>query len=137
MTKDEWDELWWEEFLRRRKADPTRDLLELHGEVRKWMERTYGPQPAAVRTGPPWWAKVLALVAGVPMFSGIWAWFNGKKLIIGTAITVLAILAGAVPAVLVAVGANAVLVAKVVGIFTMVVGLAHKAYKFLYNEEHQ
>jgi len=70
------------------------------------------------------------------MLDKVWAWFNGKKTTIGAIITILAWVAGGIPVVLGAVGASAVLVAKVVGVATFVLGLAHKAYKFLYGEEH-
>ena len=66
----------------------------------------------------------------------IWDWFNGRKTIIGAVITILSTLAGVLPVVLAAVGASAVLTAKVVGIATMVVGVAHKIYKFIYKEDH-
>jgi VIT1/CCC1 family predicted Fe2+/Mn2+ transporter len=70
------------------------------------------------------------------MIGKIWDWLNGKKTIIGAIITALAFVAGALPAVLTAFGVSAVLVAKVVGISTTVVGIAHRIYKWLYKEDH-
>jgi hypothetical protein len=66
----------------------------------------------------------------------IWDYLSGKKTVIGVVITVLATIAGVLPPILQVVGVDAVLAAKVIGIATTVVGLAHKVYKFIYKEDH-
>jgi hypothetical protein len=138
MTPEEWDKLWWEEFSRLRHAFPTASLTIIQKATFKLMVGKYGPKPSKPvgAPGPPLWLKISALPLGVNM-TKLWDFLNGKKTIIGAAITVLAIIAGALPVVLAAVGVDAILVAKVVGIATTVVGVAHKLYKFLYKEEHQ
>ncbi len=138
VTQAEWDQLWWEAFLQVRRERPEMDLTLLHKSTTEYMNRKYGMRPAKVEAGPPVWMKFAALVVGVPMgfLSGLWAWFDGKKLIVGSIITVVATIAGALPVVLAAVGVGAVTVAKVVGVATTILALLHKLYKFVYKEEH-
>lgn len=66
----------------------------------------------------------------------LWAWFDGKKTIVGAVITALAWAATNAAVILPVLGVDTVLVAKIGGILLTVVGVAHKIYKFLYKEEH-
>lgn len=65
---------------------------------------------------------------------GLWKWLNGKKTLIGAAITIVAYVVGGLP--LLAAFLPAAKVAEIVGIGTFIVGLLHKLYKFVYREEH-
>lgn len=143
MTREEWDKQWM--VIYTALLSVGKQPSAARSETERRMERTFGPRPGKAASakdvgpaGPPLWLKLLAPLAGVSgaMFTKIWDWLNGKKTLIGAIITALAAIAGALPVVLAAVGVNAVLIAKVVGIATMVVGIAHKVYKFLYKEEH-
>lgn len=71
------------------------------------------------------------------MFSNVWDWLNGKKTVIGAVITAVGVVAGYLPAVLAFFGVEAVHIATVVGVVTAIVGLLHKAYKWIYKEELQ
>jgi hypothetical protein len=70
------------------------------------------------------------------MFTKIWDFLNGKKTVVGVIITVLAAIAGYLPAVLAFFGVSAVAIAQWVGVATTVVGIAHKLYKWIYKEDH-
>ena len=132
MTQEEWDKRWMGVYdqMWMQTRNHQRSLDYAH----RWMLANHGPRPEGV-PGPPWWLNLAALSFGANM-QKIWDWFNGRKTIIGAVITILSTLAGVLPVVLAAVGASAVLTAKVVGIATMVVGVAHKIYKFIYKEDH-
>jgi hypothetical protein len=138
MTQLEWDKLWWDEFLRFRRDEPTRDLTLLHKAATAYMNRRYGARPAGVESGPPWWMKLGATAIGVPMgfLTKFWEYMNGKKTVVGAIITAVSVGIGYLPAVLAFFGVDAVQIATYVGIATTVVGILHKIYKFIYKEEH-
>lgn len=142
MTSEQWNEKWWELYRAYVKAgkDPMAAFKAAHDR----MLRVFGPEPevpkpkGAAKAGPPLWVKFLAPLAGVEMgfISKIWEWLNGKKTVIGAVITVIALIGDQLGIILPLLGVDAVLVAKVIGIVSMVLGVAHKVYKFLYKEEH-
>ncbi len=141
MTSAEWDQLWWEEFLKLRRENPTTGLLLVHKATTQYMNKKYGDRPPAEKVaGPPWWMKLGAIAIGVPMdwLKGFWDFMNGKKTIVGAVITVVAYLAGGVPliAALCTTAVCVATVAKVGGIGLTLVGILHKVYKFVYREEH-
>jgi len=138
VTREQWDEQWWQIYHALVKiGKPPQDAFK---EAHRRMLRTFGPQPAekADKAGPPFLVRVLAPLAGVDMnfLAGIWDWLNGKKTIIGTIITVIALVSGQLGVLLPLLGVDAVLIAKIIGVTTMVLGILHKAYKFIYKEEH-
>lgn len=137
MTAKEWDAKWWEVFKEIRKGYPTLDLQIAQKAANKWMLDHYGPKPAGEHTGPPLWVKLAALAAGVPMgfFNGIWTWLNGKKTVIGAIILALTTVAGYLPSVLDFFGVADLQIAAIVGVVTTVLGILHKLYKWLFNEE--
>jgi hypothetical protein len=137
MTKREWEILWWEEFRKLRDENPTTDLIKVQKAAHQYMKTRYGECPPD-EPGPAWWMKLGAAAMGVPMdwLQKIWDFMNGKKTAVGLIITALAFLAGFVPALMAALGVEALLVAKVAGVLTTIVGIAHKVYKFVYKEEH-
>ena len=65
-----------------------------------------------------------------------WTWFNGKKTLLGAIITAAAYGAAGIGIILPAFGVDAIIVAKYAGIATMILGIMHKAYKYIYGEEH-
>lgn len=132
MTQKEWDKCWQGYYSDHYSTffDPLKAFQYAHTS----MMRVYGPRPSG-EAGPPLWTKFAALV-GVSMFQKIWDWLNGKKTIIGLVITILATIAGYLPIVLPVLGVDAVLVAKIVGIATTILGLLHKLYKWAFGEEH-
>jgi len=132
MTQREWDEKWLAAYDQAWMK--TRDHQKSFDYAHKHMLAQFGPRPEG-EPGPPWWMKMGALAIGVNM-QKIWDFMNGKKLIFGAILTALASIAGILPVILAAVGVEAILVAKVVGIATMIVGAAHKIYKFIYKEDH-
>jgi hypothetical protein len=139
MTRQEWDKLWWDEFLAIRREDPTKDLTLLHKAVTTYMNKRYGARPAGEeKSGPPWWMQLGAIAIGVPMgFLGkFWDYMNGKKMLVGAIITALSVVATQLGVLLPMFGLDAVLAAKVVGVVTIAVGVLHKIYKFLYKEDH-
>lgn len=139
MTRQQWDQLWWEEFLKFRRDEPTKDLTLLHKATTQYMNTRYGVRPAEEKeAGPPFWMKLGALAIGVPMgfLGSIWTKLNGYKTLFGAIITAVAYLVAGLPVILPVFGLEAVLVAKVAGIGLTVVGILHKVYKFLYKEEH-
>jgi hypothetical protein len=139
MTRQEWDQLWWEEFLALRRENPNKDLLLLHKATTAYMDKRYGARPPAVQeAGPPWWMKLGATAIGVPMgfLQKFWDYMNGKKTVVGVIITVLATAVGYAPAVLAFVGVGAATIAQYIGIATTVLGVLHKIYKWLYHEDH-
>lgn len=81
--------------------------------------------------------KAISLITGVPMgfLSKLWAFLDGKKTAFGLLITAASGLAAAIPAVLALFGVDAVQIAAVVGVATTILGLLHKAYKYVYKEE--
>lgn len=52
LTREQWDQKWWEVFLLSRRKDPTADLTKLHAAVTKWMVSHHGPRPDAPSSGP-------------------------------------------------------------------------------------
>jgi hypothetical protein len=132
LTQQEWDKRWMEHYdamwIQTRSHDKS------FAYAHKKMLADFGPRPEG-EPGLPWWLKLAALTLGVNM-QKIWDFLNGKKLIAGAILTALTVLAGYLPAVLAFFGVDAVQVAQYVGIATMVVGVAHKIYKFLYKEDH-
>jgi hypothetical protein len=132
MTQQEWDKNWmgYYDDMWTQTRNHDRSFTYAH----KKMLADFGPRPDG-ELGPPWWLKVAALSLGVNM-QKIWDYLNGKKVIAGVIITVLAAIAGYLAPALNLFGVDPVLVAKVVGIATTVVGIAHKIYKFIYKEEH-
>lgn len=140
ITRQEWDKIWWEQFRELRRANANADLILLQKAANTYMDKRYGVRPPEDKVaGPPWWMQLGAAAIGVPMgiLTKFWAFMNGKKLVVGAVITALASIAGILPVVLAAVGVEAILIGKIVGVATMIVGAAHKAYKFIYKEEHQ
>lgn len=69
------------------------------------------------------------------MVGKIWDWLNGKKTVVGAVITIVAF-APEIIAQLPNFGVSPEDTARVLGIAVTVVGLLHKAYKFIYREEH-
>ena len=132
MTQREWDEKWLAAYDQAWMK--TRDHQKSFDYAHKHMLAQFGPRPEG-EPGPPWWMKMGALALGVNM-QKFWDFMNGKKVIAGVIITVLATAAGYLPAVLVFFGVGAVQIAQYVGIATTVVGIAHKIYKFIYKEDH-
>lgn len=132
MTQELWDRNWMgyydDMWIQTRNHD--RSFIYAH----KKMLADFGPRPDG-EPGLPWWLKIAALTLGVNM-QKIWEFLNGKKTVAGLIITVLAYILSMEPVILPVFGVSAVLVAKIVGITTTVVGVAHKIYKFLYKEEH-
>lgn len=72
------------------------------------------------------------------MLNTIWTKLNGWKTVIGASITLIAYIAAGIPLVagLCTTAVCATTVAKAAGIGLTVVGLLHKAYKFIYREDH-
>jgi hypothetical protein len=66
----------------------------------------------------------------------ILSWLNGKKTTIGAIITVVSSLVATAGVVLPVLGIDAVHAAQWVGYGVTIVGLLHKAYKAIYNEDH-
>lgn len=132
MTQQEWDRQWMGHYddmwMQTRNHD--RSFTYAH----KKMRADFGPRPDG-EPGLPWWLKVAALTLGVNM-QKIWDFMNGKKVLVGVIVTVLAWLATNAAVILPVLGVDAVLVAKISGVLLTVVGVAHKIYKFLYKEEH-
>ncbi len=69
------------------------------------------------------------------MLGKIWTFLNGKKLVIGSVITVVASIVATLPVILPLVVSDANTVAHAVGVGVTVLGLLHKVYKFIYKEE--
>jgi uncharacterized membrane protein YesL len=69
------------------------------------------------------------------MFSSILAWLNGKKTIIGAVILAVTTIAAWIPGFLPFFGVGADHVVQIVGVATTVVGLLHKAYKYIFGED--
>lgn len=141
MTRQEWDNIWWEEFLRlRRENPPSRDIGLIHKEANQNVIKKHGERPEVEGKGPPWWTRIGAIAIGVPMdqVTKLWDFMNGKKTVVGAAITVLAYLVAGVPLVAALCTSTVCVatVAKVGGVGLTVVGIAHKIYKLLYREEH-
>lgn len=116
-------------------------MQEAFTRAHRAMEKNYGfrpkgePSPQDKETvGPPLWIKLIFLPIGVSV-SKIWGFFNGKKTVVGALVLLVSTLAGLIPVVLPAFGVEAVLVGKIAGGALAVVGLLHKAYKYLYGEE--
>lgn len=141
VTRREWDDIWWGEFLRlRRESPPSREVVLIHKEASQNVIKKYGERPDAGEVGPPWWTRIGAIAIGVPMdqVTKLWDFMNGKKTIVGAIITVVAYVVAGIPlaAALCTTTVCATTVAKVGGIGLTVVGVLHKAYKFLYREDH-
>jgi len=69
------------------------------------------------------------------MLNKVWAYLNGKKLLIGAILTVLSMVAEQL-AVLLPVLLPPATALRYVGAATAVVGILHKIYKFVYKEDH-
>jgi len=69
------------------------------------------------------------------MLSKILAFLNGKKTFIGGVLSIMAF-TPAIAAVLPSLGVGDDLVLKITSACILIVGLAHKAYKYVYSEEH-
>jgi len=138
MTREEWDAEWWKEFSDLRHRNPTTPLDRVQKAATLSMNKRFGNRPKG-EAGPPWWSRIAGPAIGVSMdqLQGFWDFMNGKKTVVGLIITALGFAAGFVPALLAALGVGAVTVVKVTGILTTVLGVAHKIYKFVYNEEHK
>lgn len=139
MTGQEWDQIFWAEFSKLRKSKPAADLFLVQKAARTYMEKRYGARPPdKVETSPPWWMKLGAVTIGVPMgfLTGLWAWLNGKKTVIGAILTAIGVAVGYMPAVLAFFGVEADKIVTIVGVATTVVGVLHKIYKWIYKEEH-
>jgi VIT1/CCC1 family predicted Fe2+/Mn2+ transporter len=75
--------------------------------------------------------KIMAIINFV---KGIWDWLSGKKTTVGAIITIIAYLAGVIPLLAPFVPADKLV--EAVGISTMIIGLLHRLYKYIYGEEH-
>jgi VIT1/CCC1 family predicted Fe2+/Mn2+ transporter len=137
LSAEEWDKLWWDEFRRRRKEDPTGDMGAMHASVRRAIHRTFGRRPKEP-VGPPWWTHIAAPALGVPMdkLTKFWTYMSGKKTAVGAVITVVASIAVGLPLILPLFIADAALIAQITGIALTIVGVLHKLYKFIYREKH-
>jgi hypothetical protein len=132
MTQQDWDKQWlrhYDDMWMQTKSHP-----KSFDYAHKKMLADFGPRPEG-EPGLPWWLKLAALSLGVNM-QKIWDFMNGKKVIAGVVITVLAWLAANATVILPVLGVDAVLVTKIAGILLTVVGVAHKIYKFIYKEDH-
>ena len=69
------------------------------------------------------------------MFGKFWTWVSGKKVVIGAVISVASEIVNNLPVLLPVFVQDANEVTRIFGIGLTVVGLAHKAYKYAYNEE--
>lgn len=69
------------------------------------------------------------------MLNKVWAYLNGKKLLIGAILTVIS-LVGEQLAVLLPALLPPATALKYAGVATAIVGILHKIYKFIYKEEH-
>jgi len=69
------------------------------------------------------------------VFGKFWTWVSGKKVVIGALISVLTEIVNNLPVILPVFVKDANEVTRIFGIALTVVGLAHKAYKYAYNEE--
>lgn len=69
------------------------------------------------------------------MLSKVLAFLNGKKTFIGAIISIMAF-TPAIAALLPSLGVGNELTLKITGICVLVIGLAHKAYKYVFGEEH-
>jgi hypothetical protein len=81
---------------------------------------------------PPLKFRLLAKLIGGDMpkiLTTIWSRLDGAKTYLGVIITLLGFLAVWLPEVMAAAQADPALVAKVVGVITMILGLAHKVAK--------
>lgn len=137
MTQEEWDKIWKDVFHYFRDGNDQKAWDKAH----EFMNKTYGPRPSKPKeekAGLPLWVRITAPLVGVSteMLTKIWDWLNGKKTVIGAVITAISVTATQLGVLLPLFGVDAVLVAKIIGIATTVVGLLHKAYKFIYKEEH-
>ncbi len=65
----------------------------------------------------------------------VWTWLSGKKLVIGTIISLVSDVVSALPVLLPFVVKDAAQVAHIFGVSLTVLGLLHKGYKYLYHEE--
>ena len=81
--------------------------------------------------------KVFLSRIGVPvtMFAKLWEFLNGKKTVVGAVITAVSVAATYLLPVLTFFGVDPAKVGVIVGVVTTVVGVLHKAYKFIYKEE--
>jgi len=88
-------------------------------------------------SGLPWKYKILARLAGVDttMLANLWKWSDGKKTWVGGVVTALGTVAALVPQ-LSELFPNAKWLVVVGGAVQTINGLAHKAYKARYSEEH-
>ena len=69
------------------------------------------------------------------MVGKVWEWLSGKKLVVGSLISVLSDIVTVLPVLLPVVIKDANTVVHVIGFSVTAIGLAHKAYKYLYHEE--
>lgn len=141
LTKAEWNA-----FCENRRAylfaiRPPLPPDEALRRARAWTTETYGPEPA----GPPLWLRLLGPLIGVStdMLTKIWNLLNGKKTIIGGALSLLAILSSALVTALPILASMFPATSKVViwtsavsGVLFTAVGWGHKLYKRIYGEEH-
>lgn len=138
MTREEWEDKWWD--IHQSLIAIGRSPMQAFEETNRRMERTFGPRPEEEKgpAGPPLWLKFLSPLIGVPisMLNKVWEFLNGKKTLIGAIITLLSVVATQLGVLLPLFGLDGVLVAKIVGVATFAVGVAHKIYKFIYKEDH-
>ena len=142
LTREAYDQKWsevYQEFWRKTGNGNESLLLTVQR-----MRELYGPPPPE-DARPPFWLHLVASLSGVSwdMITKIWDWLNGKKLIIGAIITLLAELQVALLAAIPAIQAAFPSTSKIVvwstagvGALGTIVGLGHKLYKFIYHEEH-
>lgn len=71
------------------------------------------------------------------MMGKVWEWLSGKKLVIGSLLTLVASLVDSLPVLLPLFVTDAGQVAGIVGVGVTIVGLLHKLYKFCYKEDHK
>jgi hypothetical protein len=69
------------------------------------------------------------------MLNKIWKFMNGKKVVVGAILTLISLLPQ-VAALLPVFGVEPQVAIGIAGGLTTLIGLLHKAYKFIYKEEH-
>lgn len=70
------------------------------------------------------------------MVGKVWSWLNGKKLVLGAIITIVSSIVAGLPVILPLFIQDAAQIAQITGVALAIVGALHKAYKFIYKEDH-
>ena len=139
MTQKAWDAEW--RSLYDKHWEVTHDPSKCFQHAHEAMLSQYGARPEG-EPGPPFYLKFLAPLAGVDfkMIQKFWDFMNGKKTAVGALVSILAgvqaLALALTPQVAVLIPNALPRYTAVVGGLTMVVGLLHKGFKFVYHEEH-